>query len=153
LNVAADNTAGSASAPSHRIFRYPVRISFGDCDPAGIVFYPNFFRWFDAATHALFASVGQDTAQIAREHGLVAWPLVDAGAKFRAPARHGETVEVQTRITEWRDKTFVLEHRIVRAETLIAEGWEIRFVGQTVNDSPPRLRAVSIPAWMRQALD
>jgi 4-hydroxybenzoyl-CoA thioesterase len=128
-----------------------VHVSFGDCDPAGIVFYPNFFRWFDAATHALFASVGQQTSRIAREHGLVAWPLVDAGAKFRAPARHGETVEVHTRITEWRNKTFVLEHRILREHTLIAEGWEIRFVGQMVDDSTPRLRAVSIPAWMRQA--
>ena len=134
------------------VYRYPVRVSFGDCDPAGIVFYPNFFRWFDAATHAMFASVGLDTASIAREHGLIAWPLVDAGAKFRSPTRYGETIEVCTRVTQWRDKTFVLEHRIVRGEVLIAEGWEIRFVGETVSESPPRLRAVAIPDWMRRAL-
>lgn len=32
---------------------HPVLVGFGDCDPAGIVYYPNFFRWFDEATQAL----------------------------------------------------------------------------------------------------
>ena len=31
-----------------------VEIEFGDCDPAGIVYYPNYFRMFDAATAHLF---------------------------------------------------------------------------------------------------
>ena len=25
-------------------------VEFGDCDPAQIVFYPNYFRWMDAAS-------------------------------------------------------------------------------------------------------
>ena len=29
---------------------YTVRVEFGDCDPAGIVWFPNFFRWIDAAS-------------------------------------------------------------------------------------------------------
>ena len=31
-----------------------VRIEWGDCDPAGIVFYPRFFAMFDTSTTALF---------------------------------------------------------------------------------------------------
>ena len=31
-----------------------VRIEWGDCDPAGIVFYPRYFEMFDASTSALF---------------------------------------------------------------------------------------------------
>ena len=136
-----------------REFVHPVRISFGDCDPAGIVFYPNFFRWFDAATHEMFGAVGLRTAQIARDTGLIAWPLVDARASFRSPARHGETVELRSSISEWRSKTLHIEHRIVRDTTLLVEGWEIRFVGEYPADDPGRLRAVAIPEWMRKAFD
>jgi len=34
------------------------RIEFGDCDPAGIVFYPNFQRWMDAASLHFFVQCG-----------------------------------------------------------------------------------------------
>lgn len=30
------------------INRRTIRIEWGDCDPAGIVFYPRYFEWFDA---------------------------------------------------------------------------------------------------------
>ena len=33
-------------------------VEFGDCDPAQIVFYPNFFRWMDAASLHFFAPAG-----------------------------------------------------------------------------------------------
>lgn len=136
-----------------RQFVHPVRVSFGDCDPAGIVFYPNFLRWFDAATHEMFGSVGLHAAQIVRDTGLIAWPLIDTRASFRSPARYGETIEVHSSISEWRTKTLHIEHRILRGSTLLVEGWEVRFVGEHPADDPERLRAVAIPDWMRQAFD
>ena len=41
-----------------KIVVFPVTIHFGDCDPAGIVFYPNFLRWMDAASAHFFAECG-----------------------------------------------------------------------------------------------
>ena len=32
-------------------------VEWGDCDPAGIVFNPRFFEWFDAATAGIFTAV------------------------------------------------------------------------------------------------
>jgi 4-hydroxybenzoyl-CoA thioesterase len=37
---------------------YTARVEFGDCDPAGIVWFPNFFRWIDAASRHFFAECG-----------------------------------------------------------------------------------------------
>ena len=37
---------------------HPVRVEFGDCDPAGIVYFPNFFRWYDAASRNFFPECG-----------------------------------------------------------------------------------------------
>ena len=32
-------------------------VEFGNTDAAGIVFYPNYFMWFDKGTHWLFKSM------------------------------------------------------------------------------------------------
>ena len=31
-----------------------IRVQWGDCDPAGIVYYPRYFEWFDASSFLLF---------------------------------------------------------------------------------------------------
>lgn len=128
---------------------HAVLIGFGDCDPAGIVFYPNFFRWFDASTHALLLAAGQTHDGMHREHGWVLGPLVDAGATFRAPARYNERIEIHSEIDRWSAKTFRIAHRARRGDTLLAEGWEVRFIGTPHPDDPQRLRALPIPGWFR----
>lgn len=133
-------------------FVFPVKIAFGDCDPAGIVYYPNFFRWFDAAVHEMFASVGLPADKVSRDTGLVVWPSIDVKATFHSPARYGEAVAVHSHVAEWRSRTFLLAHRIVRADTLICEGSELRFVGERIPGEDYRMRAAPIPDWMRDAL-
>ena len=130
----------------------PVKIAFGDCDPAGIVYYPNFFRWFDAAVHEMFASVGLAADKISRETGLVVWPSIDVKATFHRPARYNESVEVISQVAEWRTKTFLVSHRIVRGDTLICEGSELRFVGERLAGGDYRMRSVPVPDWMRTPL-
>lgn len=132
-----------------RTWVHPVLIGFGDCDPAGIVFYPNFFRWFDAATHEMLRDAGQTHDGMQREHGWILGPLVDAGASFRAPARYNERIEIRSRIECWSTKTFRIAHHAMRGPTLLAEGWEVRFIGAPHPDDPKRLRALPIPVWFR----
>lgn len=131
----------------------PVLVGFGDCDPAGIVYYPNFFRWFDAATHAMFFAVGQSHDRAQREHGWIVWPLVDAGASFRAPARSNEAIEIHSTIEQWNAKTFRISHRAMRGDTLLVDGWEVRFIGEPHPDDPRRLRMVPIPDSVRMLFD
>lgn len=123
---------------------HPVRIGFGDCDPAGIVYYPNFFRWFDDAVHAMFFSIGESHDR-SREQDLIVWPLADAGASFRAPARYNECIEIHSRVESFTAKTFRIAHRAMRGDTLLAEGWEVRFIGEPHPDDPKRMRAIPLP--------
>lgn len=136
-----------------RTFVLPVLVGFGDCDPAGIVYYPNFFRWFDAATHAMFFAVGQSHDRARREHGWIVWPVVDAGASFCAPARANEAIEIHSTIEHWSAKTFRISHRAMRGDTLLVDGWEVRFIGEPHPDDPRRLRVVPIPDFVRQLFD
>ncbi|MBM3406461.1 MAG: acyl-CoA thioesterase [Betaproteobacteria bacterium] len=137
-----------------REFIMPIRIAFGDCDPAGIVYFPNFFRWFDAGMHEMFAAVGLSAEKVSRETGLVVWPSIDAKATFHAPARTGDLVEVRSSVAEWRSRTFVMSHRIVRGDTLICDGTVLRFVGERQpSHDDVKMRTVPVPDWMRQAFD
>jgi 4-hydroxybenzoyl-CoA thioesterase len=123
-------------------------VDFGDCDPAGIVFYPNFYRWFDRATHALARSAGLSMAQLKAERGWICWPLVDTGAKFISPAAPGDELTVETDISEWGRKTFRLRHIIKHGERLVCEGFEIRIIAVPREDNPERLRSLELPDWM-----
>lgn len=136
-----------------RTFVLPQSIEFGDCDPAGIVYYPNFYRWFDRATHHMFAAVGWSFRQIRDDLHLIAWPLVETGARYRIPVTAGDQVEIRSTITEFHEKTFRIEHRIHRGDDLAVEGFEIRILAQQVADAPVKLRAVPFPEAMRRCFE
>ncbi|MEW5863145.1 MAG: acyl-CoA thioesterase [Pseudomonadota bacterium] len=123
---------------------FPCRVHWGDCDPAGIIFYPTYFRWMDAASWAFFESVGYDAARFRAEHR--AMPLVSADCRFKAPAIHGDRCEVRSRIARFGGKSFVVAHRILRSDgELLAEGTETRVWGRYAAGPGTPLRGEEIP--------
>ena len=72
---------------------YNFRVEWGDCDPARIVFYPHYFRWFDKGTHRLFEQAGAGMEQLLDTHGGLL-PIVDARASFTTPSRWGDELEI-----------------------------------------------------------
>jgi len=118
-------------------------VSWGDCDPAGIIFYPTYFRWFDAATWALFGSVGRDLRTMI-ESGYC-MPLVGAQCEFVTPAEPGDRCEVHSRITRWGGKSFDVTHEVVRADgTTLARGLEKRVWGRHVSGPGSPMRGQPI---------
>jgi 4-hydroxybenzoyl-CoA thioesterase len=132
-----------------RRFVWPVTVGFGDCDPANIVYYPNFFRWFDQATHQMWRSAGYDIAQLRQQTGLIAGPLVDVGATFRATATHGDLIEVHSQVEEWTARTFRIAHQIRRGDTVLVDGFEVRIFARPDPDHPARIKTVPIPENFR----
>ncbi len=111
--------------------RWPCRVEWGDCDPAGIIFYPTYFRWADAACWALFDAAGYSAKRMRAEH--LAMPLVSAECQFLAPAAQGDRCEVRSRIGRFGGKSFVVEHDIVREDgTPLAKATETRVWGRYV---------------------
>jgi len=129
-----------------------VGVAFGDCDPAGIVFFPNFARWMDTASHRFFVQCGLPPWNLMTEiPSCVGGPLLELHTKFHASATYGETLQIQTRIEEWRAKVFIQHHRIERGGTLICEGQETRVLCVKAPDG--RLRSIPIPAFIRDACE
>jgi 4-hydroxybenzoyl-CoA thioesterase len=126
-------------------FRQTIRIMFSDCDPAQIVFYPAYFRWFDRATQQMFTDVGLPWSIFWPERGMAGLPLVDASAKFMGPARMDDEVVLESWIDEWRGRTFVVKHVITKDGKTIVEGQEIRVWAMKDATTPEGIKAASIP--------
>jgi YbgC/YbaW family acyl-CoA thioester hydrolase len=111
--------------------RFACEVYWGDCDPAGIIFYPTYFRWFDAATWAFFASVGYTAKRMRAEARSM--PLVAANCQFMHPAEQADRCEVRSRIERFGGKSFVVAHEAVRVDgAILARGTETRVWGRHV---------------------
>jgi 4-hydroxybenzoyl-CoA thioesterase len=128
--------------------RLACQVHWGDCDPAGIIFYPTYFRWMDAATWAFMDSVGYSAKRMRAEH--LAMPLVSANCDFLAPAEQADRCEVLSRITRFGGKSFVVAHDIVRSDgTPLAKGAETRVWGRFSSDPGTSMKGETIPEALK----
>ena len=131
---------------------HTVQVPWGHSDPAGIVFYPNFFAFFDEATWALFYAAGLSLEVMRERYGCLGIPLIDAQASFRLPCRFRDVLTIESRIAEVSQKTFTVQHVVLNAGRRALTGREIRIWGITHPDDPMRLKAIPLPAEVLKAL-
>jgi YbgC/YbaW family acyl-CoA thioester hydrolase len=128
-----------------KVARFATQVQWGDCDPAGIIFYPTYFRWMDAASWALMESIGGFSPKRMREEHL-AMPLVSAECQFIAPALHGDRCEVRSRIARFGGASFVVSHEVVRDDgTVLAKGGETRVWGRFASGPGTPMKGEKIP--------
>lgn len=145
-----------------KIITHSVNVEFGDCDPAAIVWFPNFFRWIDAASRHFFVACGVPPWQeTARTLGVIGTPLVATKSRFIKTASFGDVLDIAVTITEWRNASFVQTYRITRANAsgepdLIMECEEVRIfaakreVSGDGEGGKPGIRAVPAPESIRR---
>lgn len=130
---------------------YEIDVSWGDCDPAGIVFYPCYFRWFDTGMHKLLAAAGIPQQTIQPRFGFVGAALVSAKCDFRRPVAYGDVLTHQVSITEWHARRFVVAHTFSIGGEATASGTEIRIC--LIKDAGGAAKAIPIPEGFRAALE
>lgn len=138
--------------------RRSVTIEWGDCDPAGIVYYPRYFAMFDAGTAHLFAAaLGYDKFEMRKRFGIVGFPMVETAAKFIMPSRYGEVVTIESSVSRFGRSSFGVTHRLLKGgstaiEALAIEATETRVWSAVDPDNPDRIRGVPIPSEVVDAL-
>ncbi|MFD1254177.1 4-hydroxybenzoyl-CoA thioesterase [Devosia equisanguinis] len=128
-----------------------VEIQFGDCDPAGIVYYPNYFRFFDNATAAMLsAAFAMHKRNWLDHYGIAGIPMVDTGARFIKPSSFGDVVEISSEITELGRSSFGVKHSLLRDGDLAIEAHEKRV--WVVRDDNGGIRSAALPDEVRKLL-
>ncbi|MEC5186959.1 acyl-CoA thioester hydrolase [Geobacillus thermodenitrificans] len=128
---------------------FQVRVNFGDTDAAGIVYYPNYFKWFDIAGHQFFRSIGLPPAKLMKEQNIIL-PLLDVGCTFERPLYYDDIITIKTTVEEVSRKTIKLRHEVFREEVRTGHGFELR---GWVKEENGRMFAVPIPDDVRQLLE
>jgi 4-hydroxybenzoyl-CoA thioesterase len=134
------------------IARLARTVTWGDCDPAGIIFYPTYYHWMDAASWAMIAAAGYPPARMRAEHFTM--PLVDSSCAFLSSPTFGDECEVRSHISKWGRTSFTLSHEFVLTAEgrVLARGTEARVWCRYEAGPGSALRSERMPQELRTAL-
>jgi 4-hydroxybenzoyl-CoA thioesterase len=123
------------------------RIEWGDCDPAGIIFYVRYFDIFDVSTTMLLErALGMKKIEYLKAYDFMGHPLAETRAKFWLPTRFGDEVSIETKLVAIGRSSFKLEHHLTNAGALAVEGTETRVWVVRNPADPKRIKSQPIPA-------
>jgi 4-hydroxybenzoyl-CoA thioesterase len=121
------------------------RVEWCDCDPAGIIFYPRYFEFFDTSTTALFErALGMSKIAYLKHYNFAGYPMVSAQARFHLPTRFGDDIAIETKVAEYGRSSFKIEHRLMKGDALAVESFETRVWAIREPDTE-RLKSHPIP--------
>ncbi|HWB46095.1 MAG TPA: thioesterase family protein [Hyphomicrobiaceae bacterium] len=123
-----------------------IRVQWGDCDPAGIVFYPRYFEWFDASTILLFEkATGLTKIKMLEKYNGAGLALLEARAVFKVASQYGDDIQIESRVTEFRRSSFFVHHAVTKGGTPALEGFETRLWTTRHPNDKSRLTSASMP--------
>jgi acyl-CoA thioester hydrolase len=106
------------SEPRH--VRAKVRVIYGDTDQMGVVYYANYFRYFELSRSEYFRAHGGSYVELEQQgYGL---PVVQAHCDYKAPARYDDELIVDVHVAELRRASLRFEYVVTRGDTALATG-------------------------------
>jgi len=100
-----------------------VRVRYAETDQMGVVYYANYFIWFELGRVELLRQLGFDYKHMEIEDDC--WiPVVEANCRYKAPARYDDVLLIQTEVAAMRISVLKFRYRILRDadNQLLAEG-------------------------------
>ncbi len=120
-------------------------IRFHHCDPAGIVFYPQFFYLLHEVQEDFLAHIGFP------EHGLISSgvgvPIVDLQTEFLGMCRHGDEVGISLELSKIGNTSIGMHYEIYSGTQT-----RLRARAVVVHSTVPDGKPVRMPDDFRQAL-
>ena len=121
------------------------RVIYGDTDAGQVVYYANYFRWFESGRRELFRSLKINYIDLDKK-GIIT-PVVEAHCNYFHPARYDDVVVIETRISDVKEKSIKFDYKIFRKEDrkLLATGHTINvFVDKK------KMKSMKIPDDLRK---
>lgn len=99
-----------------------LRVLYGDTDAAGVVYYANYLRWFEAGRAELLRAAGLPYSGLV-ERGIHL-PVIEANVRYASSARYDDRVEVHAGVEWQRGVRIRFAYRVVRVGdgAFLAEG-------------------------------
>jgi acyl-CoA thioester hydrolase len=109
-----------------------VRVRYAETDQMGVVYYANYFVWFEIGRVEVLRSVGLSYDQMEKDHKLIL-PVVDASCRYKSPAKYDEEILIETRPALLRGSVVKFAYRIYRDAGQDGEERKLLAEGETVH--------------------
>ena len=101
-----------------------IRVRYAETDQMGVVYYANFFIWFEVGRVELLRQLGFHYKQMEAEDDCHI-PVVEANCRYKSPARYDDELLLETSVLAMRRSVIKFGYRLLRpsdGQTLLAEG-------------------------------
>jgi len=143
----AARAAPAAPAPGAARFAAQRLVRFSDCDPAGIVFFPNYFLMLNGVVEDWWQHLGHPWSDTVTRRRL-GTPTAQLDSTFALPSRLGETLAFELTVEHLGRSSLRLAHRV-----LGPDGSErVRLAQRLVATSLDTHRPIAWPADIHQAI-
>jgi len=143
--VSSPKTGPETSPPTGPTSRSPVRVRYAETDQMGVVYYANYFVWFEIGRTDLLRTLGSTYRQLEAE-GL-SLPVIEASCQYAAPCLYDEELVVVTRGRLLSPIRVAFSYAVERADGAIAARGRTEHAALGRDGRPHRL-----PAFLREAL-
>jgi acyl-CoA thioester hydrolase len=97
-----------------------IRVRYAETDAQGVVYHANYIVYFEVGRGAFLRAMDLDyNAMESGGHFIV---VVEANARYRAPARYDDELVVTTTLQELRHRSMVFAYAVKKGDVLVAEG-------------------------------
>lgn len=129
----------------HQVFKHRHTVRFGEIDYAGIVYYPNFFDFYQQAEEEFMHHLGYPYPHLL---GILkqGFPIIHVEADFKNPVRYGDTIEIALTVAHLGTSSVTFHFDVYKAgqDTLCATAT----IGHALIDTLA-FKSIPIPAEMR----
>lgn len=123
-----------------------VRVRYKDTDQMGVVYYANYFIWFEVGRTEYLRDLGMNYKDL--EQNDLFLPVIEAYCKYKLPARYDDQLKVITRMHFIQEVRLGFQYEIIHTETgeLLVQGETMHaFVNK--NGKPVVLRKQNPFLW------
>jgi acyl-CoA thioester hydrolase len=128
-----------------------IRVRYAETDQMGVVYYANFFIWFEVGRVELLRQLGFHYKQMEIDDDCRI-PVVEANCRYKSPARYDDELLLETRVLALRRSVIKFGYRLLRPEgeaptaTALAAGTTLLAEGETTHVIVDRsMRKVPLP--------
>ena len=123
------------------------KVIYADTDAGQVVYYGNYFRWFESGRTELLKALGINCNSVEKK-GIIA-PVVEAHCSYFKPSKYDDTIVIETRISEIGGKSIRFDHKVFRKKDK-----KLLATGHTINVFVDRkkMKSIKIPKYIRTKL-
>jgi acyl-CoA thioester hydrolase len=90
-----------------------LRVRYAETDKMGIVYYANYFVWFEVARTDLLRELGWSYREM--EHAGVSLPVIEAQCEYKRPAKYDDEIDVRTQGRMISPIRMQFDYEVIRA--------------------------------------